>query len=60
MNGSLHEMDDYGEAVRIRWKNLILPALTLGIRPLGVITHSVYLKQDQRQRIGMCCSSMAS
>jgi peptide/nickel transport system permease protein len=31
-------MDDYGEAVRIRWKNLILPALTLGIRPLGVIT----------------------
>ncbi len=38
MNGSLYEMDDYGEAVRIRWKNLILPALTLGIRPLGVIT----------------------
>ncbi|NBR82148.1 MAG: ABC transporter permease [Flavobacteriia bacterium] len=38
MNGSLHEMDDYGENVRIRWKNLILPALTLGIRPLGVIT----------------------
>ena len=38
MNGSLYEMDNYGEAVRIRWKNLILPALTLGIRPLGVIT----------------------
>jgi peptide/nickel transport system permease protein len=38
MNGSLYAMDDYGEDVRIRWKNLILPALTLGIRPLGVIT----------------------
>lgn len=38
MNGNLYEMDDYGEAIRIRWKNLILPAITLGIRPLGVIT----------------------
>lgn len=37
MTGTLYELDDYGEALRIEWKNLILPALTLGIRPLGVV-----------------------
>ncbi len=37
MNGNLRELDDLGEAVHYRWKNLILPAFTLGIRPLGVI-----------------------
>ena len=37
MTGSLYEADDYGEAVHIRWQNLILPAITLGIRPLGVV-----------------------
>jgi len=37
MTGSLYEVDDYGEGVYINWKNLILPAVTLGIRPLGVI-----------------------
>lgn len=37
MTGSLYEMDDYGEGRYIAWSNLILPALTLGIRPLGVI-----------------------
>lgn len=38
MNGNLYELDNYGEAIHLRWKNLLLPALTLGIRPLGVVT----------------------
>lgn len=37
MTGSLYEMDDFGETVHIQWKNLILPALVLGIRPLAVV-----------------------
>jgi len=37
MTGSLYEVDDFGEGVYIKWSNLILPALTLGIRPLAVI-----------------------
>ena len=35
--GSLYELDDFGEAMHIKWKNLILPAIVLGIRPLAVI-----------------------
>ncbi|WP_438962367.1 ABC transporter permease [Nonlabens sp.] len=38
MSGSLYEMDDYGEAMHVQWRNLILPAIVLGIRPLAVIT----------------------
>jgi peptide/nickel transport system permease protein len=37
LTGNLFELDDYGEGVTIAWKNLILPALTLGIRPLSVV-----------------------
>ncbi len=37
MTGSLREVDDYGEGTHLQWKNLILPAIVLGIRPLGVI-----------------------
>lgn len=37
MTGSLKELDDLGEGIRFRWDNLILPAVTLGIRPLGVV-----------------------
>lgn len=37
MTGSLYELDDFGEKVNIKWKNLILPAVVLGIRPLAVI-----------------------
>lgn len=37
MTGSLYEVDDYGEGTYIKWSNLILPAITLGIRPLAVI-----------------------
>ena len=37
MGGSLYEVDDFGEGKYIQWKNLILPAIVLGIRPLAVI-----------------------
>lgn len=37
MTGSLYELDDFGERMHIKWKNLILPAIVLGIRPLAVI-----------------------
>ncbi len=38
MTGSLYEIDDMGEGKHLTLKNLILPALTLGVRPLAVIT----------------------
>ena len=37
MTGSLYEVDDFGESINIKWKNLILPAIVLGIRPLAVV-----------------------
>jgi len=37
MTGSLYVVDDFGEHTSIQWKNLILPAIVLGIRPLAVI-----------------------
>jgi peptide/nickel transport system permease protein len=37
MTGSLYEVDDFGEGSHIQWKNSILPAIVLGIRPLGVV-----------------------
>src|SRR5690606_17506122 len=37
MTGSLYELDDYGEAMHIQWKNLLLPAIVLGIRPFAVV-----------------------
>jgi len=37
MTGSLYELDDFGEEMHIKWKNLILPAIVLGIRPLAVV-----------------------
>lgn len=41
MTGSLFVMDDYGEQHQLSLKNLILPAIVLGIRPLGVIVQLV-------------------
>lgn len=38
MFGNLFSVDDYGEGEYIDLKNLILPALTLGIRPLATLT----------------------
>ena len=37
MYGSLWEIDDYGDGEYLALKNLILPATTLGIRPLAVV-----------------------
>ena len=37
MTGSLYELDDFGEEMNIKWKNLLLPAIVLGIRPLAVV-----------------------
>ena len=37
MTGSLYELDDFGEHTVLKWKNLILPAIVLGIRPLAVV-----------------------
>src|SRR5690606_15785774 len=37
MTGSLYEVDDFGEGTFIQWKNLVLPAIVLGIRPLAVV-----------------------
>jgi peptide/nickel transport system permease protein len=37
MIGSLYVVDDFGEGEYLNFKNLILPAITLGIRPLAVI-----------------------
>jgi peptide/nickel transport system permease protein len=38
MTGSLFEIDDMGEGKHLALQNLILPAITLGIRPLAVIS----------------------
>jgi peptide/nickel transport system permease protein len=37
LTGNLVEVDEYGRGIRLSLKNLILPALTLGIRPLSVV-----------------------
>ncbi len=38
MTGSLYALDDFGEGIHIQWKNILLPAMVLGIRPLAVVT----------------------
>lgn len=38
LTGNLWEVDDFGEGMSLQLKNLILPAFTLGIRPLAVVT----------------------
>jgi peptide/nickel transport system permease protein len=37
LTGNFRELDDFGTTVQVHWKHLILPAFTLGIRPLGVL-----------------------
>jgi len=37
MTGSLYHVDDFGDGVHLQLKNSILPAIVLGIRPLGVV-----------------------
>lgn len=38
MTGSLFTVDDFGRGEYLSLKNIILPAITLGIRPLAVVT----------------------
>ncbi|HOP02897.1 MAG TPA: ABC transporter permease [Tenuifilaceae bacterium] len=38
LTGNIWEIDNYGEGIKLQIKNLILPAFTLGIRPLSVVT----------------------
>ncbi|MGB1451791.1 MAG: ABC transporter permease, partial [Marinirhabdus sp.] len=38
MTGSLYRVDDFGNGSYLQLKNLILPAVVLGIRPLAVVT----------------------
>ena len=37
LTGNLYEIDDLGRGIHLELKNLILPAITLGIRPLSVV-----------------------
>jgi peptide/nickel transport system permease protein len=37
LTGNWIELDPLGDGMHVQWKNLILPAVTLGIRPLSVI-----------------------
>lgn len=37
MFGSLYSVDDYGRGMFLDMKNIILPAITLGIRPLAIV-----------------------
>lgn len=37
MTGNLYSVDDYGRGAYLDMKNLILPAVTLGLRPLAVV-----------------------
>ena len=41
MTGSLFEVDDFGIGRQIQWKNVLLPAVVLGIRPIAVITQLI-------------------
>lgn len=37
ITGNLYQIDDFGRGTYLELKNLILPAITLGIRPLSVV-----------------------
>ncbi len=38
MTGTLVEVDDFGRGEYYNWRNMILPAFTLGVRPLAIVT----------------------
>ena len=38
LTGNLWVVDDFGEGIHLQLKNLILPTLTLGLRPLSIVT----------------------
>lgn len=37
LTGNIYEIDDLGNGIHLQLKNLILPAVTLGIRPLAIV-----------------------
>lgn len=37
LTGNWIELDPLGDGMHVQWKNLILPSITLGIRPLSVV-----------------------
>lgn len=37
LTGNLYEIDDFGRGYHLQLQNLILPSLTLGIRPLAIV-----------------------
>ena len=37
LTGNIYEIDDMGEGIHLKLKNLILPAFTLAIRPLAIV-----------------------
>jgi len=37
VRGSIYDLDDFGDEAYF-WKNLILPAIALGIRPIAIVT----------------------
>ncbi len=37
LTGNLYEIDDLGRGIHLELKNIILPAFTLGIRPLSIV-----------------------
>jgi len=38
LTGNLWVVDDFGEGVHLELKNIILPTITLGLRPLSIVT----------------------
>lgn len=38
LTGNIYEIDDFGEGMKLQLKNIILPAFTLGIRPVAIVT----------------------
>ena len=38
LTGNLWVVDDFGEGVHLQLKNIILPTITLGLRPLSIVT----------------------
>ena len=51
IQGSLYEINDLGDEVTI-WKNLLLPAIALGLRPVAIITQlmrSSYLDEVHKK-----------
>ena len=65
MFGSLYGVDDFGRGEYVDLKNIILPAVTLGIRPLSVIceltksTMKEVLQQDYIRTAKAKCLSMS-